>query len=127
MTAAMTISASDAYFKALCELDRDAYLSCFTTKAELRDPYGGEPFMGPDGLAKWFKGMERTWQEFSIKPVLQFKSGSRIAVQWEAQGRAKSGKNAQFYGINVFTLDDEGLISHLEGYWDFQLMVAQIS
>jgi ketosteroid isomerase-like protein len=123
----MTISASDAYFKALCELDRDAYLSCFNSAAELRDPYGGEPFLGHDGIAKWFKGMERTWQEFSIKPVDQFRGGDRIAVQWEAQGRAKSGKNAQFSGINVFTFDNEGLISHLEGYWDFQSMVAQIS
>lgn len=127
LMAAITISISDRYFRALSELDRDAYLGCFGGEAELRDPYGGELFIGREGLAKWFKGMEQTWQEFSIRPVYQTKSGDRLAVQWEATGRARSGKKAQFSGINIFTVDHEGLISHLEGYWDFRSMLAQIS
>ncbi len=123
----MMISVSDRYFQALSELDRDAYLSCFSTEVDLFDPYGGKPFKGREGLVKWFATMERTWSEFSMKPVTQFTSGDRVAIQWQAKGSSDSGKKAEFSGINVFTVDRSGLITQLEGYWDFQSMLAQIS
>jgi hypothetical protein len=40
--------------------------------------------------------------------------------------RGHSGKRADFAGINVFTVGEDGLISRLEGYWDYAAMVAQI-
>ena len=123
----MMISASDRYFKALSELDIDAYLSCFSPDAELFDPYGGRPFKGNEGLVKWFEGMERTWSKFTMNSVANFVSGDREAVQWQATGSAHSGREAHFSGINVFTMDDTGLITRLEGYWDFKSMLAQIS
>lgn len=98
------VSVSDRYFQALRVLDRDAYPSCFSTEADLFDPYGGKPFKGHEGLAKWFTGMVRTWSEFSMKPVTRYISGDRIAIQWQATGRAGSGKMAKFSGINVFTI-----------------------
>jgi steroid delta-isomerase-like uncharacterized protein len=123
----MMISVSDRYFQALSDLDRDAYLSCFSTDVDLFDPYGGKPFKGHEGLVKWFSGMERTWTEFSMKPVASYISSDRIAIQWQAKGRAGSGKVANFSGINVFTVDKSGLVTQLEGYWDIQSMMAQIS
>jgi ketosteroid isomerase-like protein len=62
-----------------------------------------------------------------MRPGASFASGNRVAVNWAVEARAKTGKTAEFAGINVFTLDDEGKISQLEGYWDFKQMVAQIS
>jgi steroid delta-isomerase-like uncharacterized protein len=120
------ISITSRYFEALSDLDQEAYLSCFAARAELHDPYGGRPFVGRDGLEKWFEGMLRTWSEFAMRPESTFVSGDRVAVQWQAEGRAKSGKRAEFGGINVFTVDSDGLISRLQGYWDFAAMVAQI-
>ncbi len=121
------ISVSDRYFQALSEIDREDYLSCFSTDAGLFDPYGGKPFKGHEGLAKWFASMERTWSKFTMKPVAQYISGDRLAIQWQATGRAGSGKIANFSGINVFTMDKSGLITQLEGYWDMGSMIAQIS
>jgi steroid delta-isomerase-like uncharacterized protein len=124
---AMMISVSNRYFQALSALDRDAYLSCFSAEASLNDPYGGRPFTGQKGLSTWFTGMERTWSEFSMEPNAEFISGNRIAVHWQAAGSATSGKTAAFSGINVFTVNESGLITQLEGYWDLQSMLAQIS
>lgn len=121
------ISISERYFKALSDLDREAYLSCFSENAELRDPYGGRPFDGRGGLEKWFTGMERTWSEFSMKPAEFFHSGDRVAVSWVAEATAQSGKTARFSGINVFTVGESGLIDRLEGYWDAAAMMSQIS
>ncbi|UCG23737.1 MAG: nuclear transport factor 2 family protein [Chloroflexota bacterium] len=120
------ISISSRYFEALSNLDRGAYLNCFAADAELHDPYGGRPFAGRTGLEKWFTGMDRTWSEFAMRPGACFVSGDRIAVQWQAEGLARSGKRAEFAGVNVFTVDEDGLISRLEGYWDFAALLDQI-
>jgi ketosteroid isomerase-like protein len=123
----MRISASERYFSALSQLDRSAYLDCFSAEAELLDPYGGKSFIGRDEIAKWFVGMERTWDTFSMKPIEHYISGDRIAVHWQASGRTGHGKNGKFAGINVFTVNDDGLITRLEGYWDIRAMMDQIS
>ena len=120
-------SVTDSYFQALSRLDVDAYTQCFRADAELLDPYGGRPFSGIEGLKKWFSGIERTWSMFSMEPQAHYSSGDRVAVMWRAVGRAHSGREAAFSGINVFTIDADGLIARLEGYWDFQAMLAQIS
>ena len=120
-------SVSSRYFEALSDLDRDAYFSCFSAEAVLNDPYGGKPFKGLEGLEKWFAGMETTWSEFSMEPLAEFHGGNRIATHWQAEGSAHSGKRAAFSGINIFTIDESGLIIQLEGYWDFRSMITQIS
>lgn len=115
------------YFQALNAIDREAYLACFSQDAAVLDPYGGRPLQGVAGLNRFMDGMERTWAAFEMTPGELFATGDRVAVSWTAKATARSGKTAEFAGINVFTLNEEGLISHLEGYWDFKAMVAQIS
>jgi len=115
------------YFTALSEIDRDSFLACFSQEASLHDPYGGRPLQGIAGLNRFMDGMERTWNDFSMIPGIPYAAGDRIAVSWDATAVAKSGKRASFSGINVFTLNGEGLIDQLEGYWDIKAMLAQIS
>lgn len=115
------------YFRALNKLDREAYLACFSDDALVRDPYGGRELRGREGLNKFMDGMERTWSHFQMTPEKSYAAGDRIAVSWTAGATARSGKTAGFEGINVFTLDEEGLIRQLDGYWDFKAMVAQIT
>jgi len=71
--------------------------------------------------------LERTWAEFNIQPESFFESGDRIAVQWTDTGTSMMGKTAHLSGINVFTIDDAGLIFRLDGYWDVAAMLAQIA
>jgi steroid delta-isomerase-like uncharacterized protein len=120
-------TAIDGYFRALSQIDRAAYLACFTTDAVVQDPYGGRTFEGHDGLNRWFNGLERTWESFAMTPGESFTSGDRVAVTWTAAATSRTGKNARFAGINVFTLDGEGQISRLEGYWDVAATMAQIA
>jgi ketosteroid isomerase-like protein len=121
------ISACEQYFHALNKFDRQAYLACFTADAQLLDPYGARMVEGSDGLARWFKGMENTWSEFSVQPGEYYVSGNRCAVEWQAEATAKSGKVARFKGINIFAMTADGFISRLEAYWDAAEMMTQIS
>lgn len=116
----------DRYFAALNQMDRDAYVACFTTEATVQDPYGARPLQGAAGLNKFMDGMERTWQSFEMTPTAHYAAGDRVAAPWTCQATAKSGKQAQFSGVNVFTLGEDGRITQLEGYWDFKGMIAQI-
>jgi steroid delta-isomerase-like uncharacterized protein len=115
------------YFAALNNLDREAYVACFSADALLRDPYGGQTLQGIAGLQQFFQGMERTWAYFQMTPVAHYPAGDRVAVPWQAKATAKSGKTAEFAGVNIFTLAEDGKIKQLDGYWDFKAMVAQIS
>jgi steroid Delta-isomerase len=123
----MMISAFNRYFAAVNSLDREAYLACFSEDAVVMDPYGGRVLEGRDGLNKFFNGMERTWNTFAMTPQEYFISGNRAAVRWNSEATAKSGKTAQFAGINVFNVNEDGLIDRMEGYWDAAAMMAQIS
>lgn len=120
-------SITDSYFAALNGLDREAYLACFAENALLQDPYGGRPLQGTTGLHKFMDGMERTWASFQMTPGDAHAAGDRVAIPWRCTAVAKSGKTAHFAGVNVFTIDESGLISQLDGYWDFKAMVSQIS
>jgi len=120
------ISVTNQYFAALSTMDREKYLACFTSDAELRDPFGGKPFDGREGLKKWFAGLERTWSKFIIEADSLFVGGNRVAVGWHTQAISKSGNEAAFSGINVFSFDGGGLVQRLEGYWDFEGMLSQI-
>lgn len=123
------------YFDALSGMEpssgqegwREAYLACFDEEATVLDPYGGRPLTGIDGLNKFLDGMERTWTSFSMTLGEMHAAGDRVAASWTAVATAKSGKTANFAGINVFTLTEDDKISRLEGYWDFKGMLAQIS
>lgn len=127
MMVTMTDSTISDYFAALNNLNREAYVACFTIDAILRDPYGGRTLEGEEGLHKFFNGMERTWDNFQIAPGDWYPAGDRVAVPWQARATAKSGKIAEFAGVNIYTLAEDGKIKQLDGYWDFKAMVAQIS
>lgn len=115
-----------AYFSALNSIDRSAFLSCFAPDAVARDPYGGPAYEGHEGLNKFFDGMERTWSEFRMEPQAFYAGGERFAVPWTASSLAKNGKGAEFSGVNVFTLGEDGKIVELDAYWDFRAMLRQI-
>ena len=120
------ISAINQYFNSLSNIDLDDFLACFNKDATLNDPYGGKLFVGGEGLNKWFDGFRKTWVEISIEAVDSFYSGDRAAVKWAARGLANSGKNANFSGIDIFTIGENGLITRMDGYWDAPAMLAQI-
>lgn len=119
-------SSVDRYFRAVSDLDREAYLDSFSPDAVVRDPYDGPRREGTPGLNAFFDGMEKTWESFEMTPAGAYRSGNRVAVPWTASGKAKSGKQADFAGVNVFSLDDDGRIQQLDGYWDYEEMVAQL-
>lgn len=115
-----------AYFDALNRIDRQAFLACFAEDATARDPYGAPAHEGGSGLNKFFDGVERTWREFRMEPEAFYAGADRVAVPWRAVATTKNGKQANFEGVNVFTVGQDGKIRELDAYWDFKAMLKQI-
>ncbi|GMQ78155.1 MAG: hypothetical protein BMS9Abin02_0654 [Anaerolineae bacterium] len=117
------ISATNHHFNALSKINLDDFLACFKKDATLADPYRGKPYAGKEGLSKWFNGIRRSWKGFSIEAEEAFNSGDRAAVKWTDRG-GKFWKECNFFRHRY--IDEDGLITRIDGYWDAPSMMAQI-
>lgn len=120
------ISTVNRYAEALGNLDRGAYLDLFAEDAVVVDPYGGRPFVGEVGLNMFFNGFESTWESFEMLLGEPYAAGDRVAVAWTTHARSKAGVRVEFSGINLFTINEDGQISRLEGYWDMPAMIGML-
>ena len=114
------------YFEALGADDGEAFAALFSEDVHFEDPVGGTVLTGRDGVMKFHRGVARAWESLDMQAEDVFVRGSRAAVYWDAEGRSRSGKDIDFDGINVLVLDDDGLIRRMEGYWDFEDVIAQM-
>jgi steroid delta-isomerase-like uncharacterized protein len=115
-----------AYFRAVGTAELADFLALFSEDVHFEDPVGSPVLTGHDGAARFHKTVGRAWQRLSMAPGAVYARGPHVAAQWSAEGHSASGKDIRFDGINVFTLDDQGRIARLEGYWDWEGVVAQM-
>lgn len=123
---ASTEQAVRIYFDALGTADAEAFVALFSSDVRFTDPVGQTTLEGQEGVARFHKGLRRAWSELSMVPVAVHVRGSAAAAQWAARGRSTSGNDIAFEGINVFEVDDEGRITRVDGYWDFEGVIAQM-
>lgn len=117
-----------AYFEAIAHADADDFAALFSADVHFEDPVAGPApaLIGEDGVRRFHKGLRRAWQSLHMDVDEVFVRGSQAAVRWDATGHSASGKEIDFEGINIITVDEAGRISRLEGYWDFEGVIAQM-
>jgi steroid delta-isomerase-like uncharacterized protein len=117
-----------AYFQAIGRADADSFAALFSADAHFEDPVAGPApaLIGEEGVRRFHKGLRRAWQSLRMDVDDVFVRGSRAAVRWHATGLSTTGKDIDFEGINIVTFDEAGRISRLEGYWDFEGVIAQM-
>jgi limonene-1,2-epoxide hydrolase len=114
------------FVAALNALDEARFLAIFRANCVVRDPYGVSLYEGVDGLRMYFHTMHSTWQAFEMRPLrVHYGGRERVVFTWEVTATARNGKQVQFDGVNVMTLEGE-LIDGLESYWDAVSMFEQI-
>lgn len=114
------------YFEAVRAFEGDAFVACFATDAVSHDPVGAPPFEGHAGLRKFFDGMAQALERASLTEDRVFVAGDQAAVKWSGHAVGKNGRQADFEGIDVLTVDDDGKIRELRAYWDPAAMMAQL-
>lgn len=115
----------ERYFARIGEPDGAEFAGLFAEEAEIEDPVGAPPLLGPGGMTVFHKRLHRAWQSLVMTPVACYERGNSAAVRWTANGMSTGGKAIAFDGINVFEVRDDGKIVRLKAYWDFEGVVAQ--
>jgi steroid delta-isomerase len=116
-----------AYFAAINALDADAWVATFAPDGESHDPVGAPPHVGPAGLRGFFLAIAGGFQRLAFDTPVVYVSGNGAAVPWKAQGVTKSGRTVRFEGVDVFELDERGLIRRLYAYWDPAPLMAVLA
>jgi len=113
------------YFDAICSLNCEAWLATFAGDGVSYEP-GNPPLAGYDLLRAFFNGVAGGFETIEMRPDQIFVVGDEAGVKWSAHGMGKSGREARFEGVDVFTFNDSGKIQSVKAYWDPAAMVAQL-
>lgn len=119
-------AAVNEYFSALGNADEDGFTRLFSDDVWFCDPLGTPILEGHAGVAKFLRGLRRSWSSFSAQTQAVHVRGPRAAASWSAKGLSATGKNISFDGIDVFEMADDGTIQRVEGYWDLESVVGQM-
>lgn len=123
---AVTESAARRYFAAVGQAERDAFVALFHADVHFEDPVGSGVLLGHEGVARFHKGLARAWSSLQMTPTALHVRGQRAAVAWQAVGQSQTGKAIDFDGIDVLDVDEAGLITRVEGYWDLESVIARM-
>jgi ketosteroid isomerase-like protein len=74
---------------------------------------------GRDSIeASFANGLARLVQSAEIETVFAAASGGRVAAHWRMVARTPDQREVRAEGIDVVSVNDAGLITRVEGYWD---------
>lgn len=111
---------------------REDWLNLWSEQGEIRDPFGvsfidpeGTGFSTPEAREKWYD--ENSDIEFYYAMVASFAAGNQVAnyetliCVFEHEGVKSSFKCE---GIWTYSVDDEGKLLTMYGYWEADDMIA---
>ena len=128
MTQAVTFTADrikatlDTYYGGMSRLDMPSCAGAFAPDGVSEDPNGSEPQRGRAAIAAYFEGLASSLQSFHIAPTAVYTSGDGASVVWAASWKGRNGRSGDFTGVDVITIDGNGEISSLVGYWDTSVL-----
>lgn len=109
----------ERYFGAIASLAPDRIAACFRSDGELEDPVGTEVRRGRDDIREyWAQGLCAVAVAVEIETLVALPAGGSIAGHWRMSARSRRGVAAHAEGIDVLQIDETGLITRAEGYWD---------
>ncbi len=116
-----------ALFAAINARNVPAWIACFATEAENRDPANAAPQTGHAEIRAALEGAVAAFAAISIKADHVFINGDQAAVKWTAQFTAQSGKSASCEGVDVIDFNAAGEIQRLMAFWNPDAMMAQLA
>jgi steroid Delta-isomerase len=121
-----TITAAiNAYFAAISALNAEQWVATFAADGTSYKP-GNPPLVGHDALRQFFNGIAAGFETIEMKPDQIFPLGNEAAVKWSACGKGRNLRTITFEGIDVFVVNEAGVIQSVNAYWNPAAMMAEL-
>lgn len=114
------------YFAATRSMDIEAWIATFAPDAVSYDPVGAPPTAGHDALRQFFTAIVGAFDKVGLTEDHVFIAGNGAAVKWTGHGKGKNGREVRFEGIDIFELNEEGLIQTIRAYWNPAEVMMQL-
>ena len=116
------------FFNASQVADADAWADAFASDGVFHDPVGQAPMQGREEIRTRIKAVLTGFDPFlGITPVEAYTVGDLVAVSWRGAAVHTSGKPVNWSGINVYQLNDKGLIKEAWAYFSLAAFQAQLA
>jgi uncharacterized protein (TIGR02246 family) len=106
-----------AYFDCLNGEDWDGLAALFTEDAELVAP-GGRPWRGRERVKGYFRAALAPYPDHRDEPTRVIVAGTTATVEIHYEGALAGGAPLSFDAVDVFDLNDDGLIERLSSWYD---------
>jgi steroid delta-isomerase len=110
-------TAFEQYTARLTAGDGDGVASLFADDAWIEDPLGAAKHVGRDDILKFYRGaVERAHPEVRLTGPVRVSSMNEAAAPMQSRSNF-GGSPKEIDIIDVFTFDDDGLITSMRAYW----------
>ncbi|MFD7448319.1 nuclear transport factor 2 family protein [Kitasatospora sp. NPDC059827] len=116
------------FFRASQDGDADAWAAAFAENGVFHDPVGTAPITGRAAIHEFIASVLPNFRPFlGLTPLEAHTVGHHVAVSWRGAAVALDGKPVNWSGINVYELDDTGLIREARAYFNSAVFQAQLT
>jgi steroid delta-isomerase len=107
------------FFAAIAAVDPPRIAAAFAEQGEIEDPVGSEIVRGRANIeASFANGFAKRIRSAEVETLATEIAGDSIEARWRLGAVGTSGRRAEAEGIDVVTVDSDGLITRVAGYWD---------
>ena len=110
-------TAVDSYGSAYAIRDRAAFLALFSPDAVQIDPVPAAANIGHEAIGTFFDNAMNMAPDLTLFVDRTIVCGDQAAVDFHVEA-TMGGVKLGFAGVDVFTVDEAGLITAITAYWD---------
>ncbi|NEW53428.1 nuclear transport factor 2 family protein [Nocardia cyriacigeorgica] len=115
------------FFAASQSADADAWADAFAVDGVFHDPIGEPPIVGRPAIREFIASVLPNFSLFlGLTPREAHTVGNSVAVCWSGAAVTTTGTPVNWSGINVYDLDDDGLIHEARAYFNRAIFQAQL-
>ncbi|MEU3370009.1 nuclear transport factor 2 family protein [Streptomyces sp. NPDC006660] len=115
------------FFAASQAGDADAWAESFAETATFHDPVGETPIEGREAIRVFIKSVIPNFDPFlGLTPLEAHTVGNSVAVSWRGAAVSLDDKPVNWSGINIYEIDENGLIGEARAYFNRSVFEAQL-
>lgn len=116
------------FFTASQAGDIDAWADAFAADGVFHDPVGRPPIVGRAAIRAFIASVVPGFHPFlGLTPHEAHTVGNQVAVAWRGAAVSQDGKPVNWSGINIYELDETGLIKDAKAYFNSAVFQAQLT